>query len=241
MLQAYTKQDDIPEALREHYLKGADGKWHAEIPTDHPSIRDAATLLNDKQAAETKVAQLESDLEHAKVSSIPRGHKAVPNADYQLLEEVKTLGTVAEIKTRLDEHKTLSERVAKQEREDSLKLVAKELGYDNVDAFIRLPGLPEFDIREKDGKKQVIAKVKDDKGVYTEKPAKEFIESSSDIAPFLPALTRAAEGIDFHGTTGDGTSGTDPFAAARKFGADWNERNKPAGDVMADFGMAKSA
>ena len=239
MLKPYDKQEDIPEELKVHYLKGADGKWHAEIPTDHPAIRSNATLLSDKQAAEAKVTQLESDLEHAKASTLPRGHVAVAKADAELLTEIKTLGPVAEIKTRLDEHKNLKDEVDKRKREDSLKAVAKELGYDNVDAFIRLPNLPEFEIRTKDGKNSVIAKVKEGEN-FVEKPAAEFIESSPDISPFLGALKKV-EGVTLHTTSGDSASGKDPFAAAREFGKQWNEQNKPAGDIMADFGMAKSA
>lgn len=239
MLQAYSKQEDVPEALREHYLKGADGKWHAEIPTDHPAIRDQATLLNDKQAAEAKVTELEADIQHMKASSIPRGHKAVPNADVELLAEVKALGSVADIKTRLEEHKTLSEKVTKQETEDHLKLVAKDLGYTNVDAFIRLQGLPEFEKRTVKGKDEWIAKVKEgDKTV--EKPAAEFIESSPDIAPFLPAL-KQSEGVTLHGTSGGGASGADPFQWAKDFAKDYTEKSKPVADTFAAFQERRSA
>lgn len=241
MLPAYTKQEDVPEALREHYLKGADGKWHAEIPTDHPAIKTNATLLADKQTAEAKVTQLESDLEHAKASGVPRGHKAVANADVEFLEKLKAHGTVQEVETKLTEHKTLKDEVDKRTREDKLKLVAKDLGYDNVEAFVLLPKLPDFEKRTgKDGKNTWIALIKDAKGVVTEKPAQEFIESSADIAPFLPAL-KTTDGVRLHGTAGEGGGGADPFAAAREFGKRYVENAKPAGDIFAAFNERKSA
>lgn len=241
MLKSYSNQTDIPEALREFYSKREDGKWHADIPDDHPAVKHNAKLLSEKQTAEGKVTQLESDLESAKASSLPRGHVAVARADAELIERYKPLGTPDEITAMKTEHGTLKQDAEKRAREDNLRLVAKELNY-QPDAFILLPNLPEFEIRDgKDGKKTVIAKLKDDKGVVTEKPANEFIESSPSITPLLPAL-KASEGVRVHTTAaGAGSQGVDPYAWARDFGKQWNEQNKPAGDVMADFGMAKSA
>lgn len=240
MLPAYTKQEDVPEAFREHYLKGADGKWHAEIPTDHPAIKTNATLLADKQTAEAKVTQLESDLEHAKATGIPRGHKPIPNADVEFLEKMKAHGTVQEVEAKLAEHKTLKEEVDKRSREDKLRLVAKDLNYDNADAFVLLQGLPDFEKRTKDSKESWVALIKDDKGVITEKPAAEFIESSPAIAPFLSAL-KTTDGVRLHGTAGEGGGGTDPFVWASNYAKNYLEQSKPVGDPIAAFNERKSA
>lgn len=209
MLTIYSKLEDVPEALREHY-KMIEGKAVPEVSDDHPVKFNNVKLLNEKNTAETKAAGLETanaglkaDLESAKAHSLPRGHRAIPVAEVEAMEKLKEHGTAPEIVTKLTEHKTLSEKVAKQELDTKNREVAKLLGYDNADAFVRLPGLPEFEIKDADGKKTVVAKIKDDKGTITEKPAKEFIESSANLAPFLPALKTTTGGIPVTGQTRD--------------------------------------
>lgn len=198
MLKLYSILDDVPEALREHY-KLIEGKYVPEITDDHPVKVNNVQLLNEKNAAETKAAGLETELSQAKTAltgaqadlvsakagGLPRGHVAVPKADAELLEQVKAQGGDAVAK--LTEYTTLKEDSERRTRENHLRKVAKVLGYDNEEAFVRLPGLPELEIRTVAGKETVIAKVKDgDSDV--EKPAQEFIESSTEIAPFLSAL-----------------------------------------------------
>lgn len=247
MLKIYDKLEDAPEALREHY-KLIEGKYVPEVSDDHPVKVNNVKLLNEKTTAETKASGLETanaglkaDLESAKAHSLPRGHRAVPAADVEAMEKLKEHGTATEIAAKLVEHTTLKTDAATRQRQDSLRAMAKDLGYDNVEAFVRLPGLPDFERREKDGKPEWVAKVKGANDAITERPAKEFIEASEDIKPFLSALKTKAEGVTVHGSSASTGSGVDPFAAAREFGKQWNEQNKPAGDVMADFGMAKSA
>src|SRR6185369_11224884 len=108
----------------------------------------------------------------------------VSKADAELLEKYKPLGTPDELATVKTEHGTLKDTEAKRQRDDTNRLVAKELGY-NTDAFVILPNLPEFEIRDgKDGKKSVVAKVTEGDKVV-EKAAKDFIEANH--APLLPA------------------------------------------------------
>lgn len=193
MLKTYDSLDAVPEALREHYeLSG--GKYIPKVSDDHPLVVNSTKLLNEKNAAETatrdvqiKLDAANADLASARAGSLPRGQRAVSAADAELLEKIKAHGTADEVTKKLTEHKDLSEKVAKTERDTQLRLVAKELGYDNVEAFVLLPDLPEFEIREIAGKKSVIAKVKDGANIV-EKPAAEFIESSPLNAPFVPVL-----------------------------------------------------
>lgn len=199
MLKVYENMDAVPEVLREHY-KMIEGKAVPEMSDDHPVKVNNVKLLNEKTTAETKASSLETkvaglnaDLESAKAHSLPRGHRAIPVADVEAMEKLKEHGTAPEIVTKLTEHKTLKEESAQRARQDSLRAVAKELNY-NADAFALLPNLPEFEIREKDGKKTVVAKVKEGENVV-EKPAQEFIESSADLAPLLPALKTTTNGI----------------------------------------------
>jgi hypothetical protein len=241
MLQTYANQTDVPEALREHYSKREDGKWHADIPDEHPAVKHNAKLLSEKNTAEGKVTQLTSDLESARAGNLGRGQVAITKAEAALLDEYKPLGTPVELKAKVDEHKTFSEELTTRKRNDSLRQLAKDLSL-NEDAFVLLPKLPEFESRAgKDGKTEWVAKIKDDKGVITEKVAKEFIESSPDIQPFMASLKQQrAPGVQVPGsqmTTAPPDS--DPFAWAREFGKNWNEINKPAGDVAASFGIGK--
>lgn len=215
MLKTYTKLEDVPEALREHY-KLIEGIYVPEISDDHPVKANNVKLLNEKTAAETKAATLETantglkaDLESAKSTSLPRGHRAVPVSEVEAMATLKEHGTAAEIVTKLTEHKTLKEEAATRARQDSLRAVAKELNY-NPDAFALLPNLPEFEIKEKDGKKTVIAKVKDGETI-TEKPAQEFIEGSPDLAPLLPALKVSSGAIPVPGGLPDNGKSTGNF------------------------------
>lgn len=242
MLQPYANQTDIPEALREHYSKREDGQWHADIPDQHPAVKHNAKLLSEKQAAETKVTQLTSDLESARAGNLGRGQVAVSKSEAALLDEYRPLGTPAELKTKIEEHGTLSQEVAKTKRDQSLRQLAKDHQY-NEDAFIRLPNLPEFVSRpSKDGKStEWFAQIKDDKGVITEKPAKEFVESSPDIQPFMSSLTQRGQGVQVPGSVMvTNPPAGDPFKWARDFGENWN-KSQPKSDVAAAFGITKTA
>ena len=237
MLKVYNSLDEVPEALREHY-KLIEGKYVPEISDDHPVKLNNTKLLNEKTTAETKAAGLQADLDSAKASNLPRGHIAVPKADAELLEKYKPLGTPDELATAKTERDTLKETETKRQRQDNNRLVAKELGY-NVEAFDKLPDLPEFEIREKDGKKSVVAKVTEGDKVV-EKAAKDYVESS--YAPLLPAL-QAKQGVQVPANgSGAGSQPADQFQAARDFGTQYNETRKgQTSDLEARFGLAKSA
>jgi hypothetical protein len=239
MFQAYANQTDVPEALREHYSKREDGKWHADIPDDHPAVKHNAKLLSEKQGAESKVTQLTSDLESARAGNLGRGQVAVTKAELQLLDEYKPLGAPADVKVKLTEHETLKADAAKRADEDKRIAVATELGY-NPEAFKRLANLPDFEVRDgKDGKKSVIALVKDgDKLV--EKVASEYLESNADIAPFLPALKTkpAATGVTVN-TTSSTTAprAEEPFAWAKQFAENYTKTTQPATDLVKSFNV----
>ena len=180
---------------------------------------------------------------HPATSGVPRGQALVAKADAEALTGYKALGTVDEVTAKITEHGTLKSDLDKRNREDSLRQLSKSLGF-NEEAFIRLPNLPDFISKpNKDGKTvDWFAQVKDDKGVITEKPAKEFVEGSADIAPFLPSLkatqTKQIEvpGGQMSTTPTDG----DPFAWARQFGDQWN-KSRPTTDVKAAFGLSNTA
>jgi len=237
MLKIYPKLDDVPEALREHYkLEG--GQYVPQLSDDHPVLVHNKTLVSEKSAATAKVKELEADIEEAKKTSVPRGHVAVAKADAELLNEVKALGPIAEVKTKLTEHESLKAEVAKAQRTENQRKVAAALGY-NEAAFLQLANLPDMEIREKDGKKSVVALVKDGDKVV-EKVATEYVEAT--YAPLLPALKAKGETtVSTSGASAGVTGAADPFAAAREFGKQWNQTAASAGDVASRFGIAKTA
>lgn len=239
MLQPYTNQTDIPEALREHYSKREDGQWHADIPDTHPAVKHNAKLLSEKNTAEGKVAQLTSDVESARAGNLGRGQVAVAKSEVALLDEYKALGAPAEIKPKLDEHKALSEESIQRKRTDSLRQMSKDLGF-NDEAFVRLPNLPDFERREKDGKPEWVAKVKGDNNTITEKPAKEFIESSQDIAPFMASLKAESKQVELPGgQMSTQSSSSDPYAWAKSYAKNYIETARPAVDWTTAYGSGK--
>lgn len=200
---SYSNQDEIPENLRGAYVLSG-GKWIVdELDKDHPIVAKREELLTENSSQKRKITRLENEKGTLESEVLPDGHVAILKADAELVEKVKPFGTSTEIVTKLTEHKTLKEESETRKRSDHLTEVAKVLGY-TPEAFVRLQGLPDFDIREKDGQKQVVAKVKEN-GVVTEKPATEFIESHADFAPFLPALKTSNNGIRVPGS-GAGSS-----------------------------------
>lgn len=242
MLKIYNTLDEVPEALREHYKK-SDGRYVPDLSEDHPVLVHNKTLLTEKSTATARAKELEADIAATSEKSIPRGHTAVPKADAELLDKYKAHGTPDEVGAKLAEHKTLAEELTTRKRNDSLRQLSKDLGL-NEDAFIRLPGLPEFESRTgKDGKTEWVAKIKGDNNTFTEKPAKEFIESSPDVAPFLPALKSNSERqVQLPGSsmTTAAQPGGDPFAWAKQFAADHAKQNPATTqNLYSSFGIGK--
>lgn len=241
MLKIYDKLDDVPEGLRGEY-KQSGNKYVPDLSDDHPVIVLNKTLKQEKEVEEAKVKKLRSDLDDAleasKTSGVPRGQALVAKADAESLDKYKALGKVEDIAVKLTEHETLKAESTKRKTDDNNRLAAKELGF-NTDAFLQLTNLPEFEIREKDGKKEVVAKVKDGENIV-EKPAKEFIEST--YAPLMPALTaKAGVELPVGGGSGSEGQGQDPFAWAKEFGKNYAEQSQPVGDVYAEFNKRQSA
>ena len=243
-LKIYTKAEDVPEGLRSEY-KQSGNQWVPDLSDDHPVLVLNKQLIQEKGVAEAKVKKLSTDLddalEAAKTSGVPRGQALVPKADAEALTEYKALGAPADLKVKVDEHKTLSDEVTKNKRDQSLRQLAKDSGY-NEEAFTRLPSLPEFISRpSKDGKTtDWFAQIKDDKGVITEKPAKEFVESSPDIQPFMAAL-KATQGVTVPGSVITVPTAGDPHAWAKQFADNYVKESQPVADPFKAFQERSSA
>lgn len=241
MLKIYTKAEDIPEGLRGEY-KQSGSVWVPDLSDDHPVLVLSKTLKQEKEVEEAKVKKLRSDLddalEAAKTSGVPRGQALVTKADAELIDKFKALGKIEDVTAKLTEHEGLKAESTKRKTDDNNRLAAKELGY-NPDAFLQLMNLPDLERREKDGKPNWIAKVKDGENTV-EKPAKEFIEST--YAPLMPALTaKAGVELPVGGGSGGEGGGKDPYAWAKEYGKQYAENTKPIADTFAEFNKRQSA
>lgn len=237
---SYDSLEAIPENLRGAYIVEGTKYVLDQLSADHPVIVHNAVVLSDKVKATNKVAELSSELEAAKSTSVPRGHVVVAKADAELLEKIKTHGSADEVVTKLNEHATLKQSTESRTRADHLREVAKELSYE-PEAFVRLPGLPEFEIREVNGIKTVIAKVKAGDTI-TEKPASEYVEASADLAPFLPALKADSKGgVRVHGSSPTGGKpAPDMFEKIRKQTKASEDARKQPASVSERFGIKQA-
>jgi hypothetical protein len=220
MLKPYDKAEDIPEPLREHYSRREDGKYHADIPNDHPAVKHNATLLSEKTAAIAERDAAKSELESAKASGLPRGHEAVPKADADLVRTVKAAGitTTDAFNSMKDEHASNKTKVEAQERREGLDRIRRAEGWgeDAVDVLALIPDLPEVEQRDTDEKddkgvpkKKNIAKVKGADGVVTEKPfADYFAEKHPALLPSVVAKKEEGTQLPAHGA-GGGSTGED--------------------------------
>ena len=248
MLKTYDKESDIPEGLRAEYkLSGT--KWVPDLSEDHPVLVLNKTLKQEKEVEEAKVKKLRSDLDDAleagKTSGVPRGQALVAKADAEDLPKYRALGSVDEVTAMKTEHGTLKEKDAQRVREDVLRKVAKAHNY-NEEAFVLLQNLPDFTSRpSKDGKSvDWFAQLKGDKGVITEKPVKEFVESAEHIKPFMSSLTqKSSDGVRVP-TSGPTTQHVenDPVKWARDWANNYSKVNSPTTNLVDAWnGVSKPA
>jgi len=211
MLNPYTSQEAVPENLREHYSKREDGKWHADIPNDHPAVTHNARLLSEKTTAITERDAARGELESAKASGLPRGHVAVARADAEMLDRLKAQGTPEELTAKLTEYPALKERVAREERKAKLDGLRNSFGWQEsaIRVLEVLPDMPEVEERDAtvDGKvvKMPHAKVKDG-DAYTYQPFNEWFAAAHP--EFLPSVVKPTEGTTTSGVKVFGSTAT---------------------------------
>lgn len=195
---SYESLEAIPENQRGAYVQKDNRYVLDDLDAAHPVLITNRDLKAEKQQIQSEVESLRADLASAKANSLPRGHVAVVKAEAEALDRIKAKGTVEQAVAQLDEYPALKSEIEGGKREKHLHSVAETLAYE-PEAFTRLHGLPEFELRDVTdaaGKvtKQAIAKIKDANGVITERPAKEFIEGHADYKPFLVALAPQKQG-----------------------------------------------
>ena len=169
-------------------------------------------------AKDTEINRLTGELSNARGSTLPRGHKAVPTADAELVEAVKAEGvtTADAFKTLKTEHGDYKQKAEEREREKHATTVGEAMKWDRDKTALLVPAvydLSQVQVRDgKDGAKEVVAKVKQADGSFIEKPFAEVVTSTPTLSALVPSLTtqKAPDGTELpeHGA-GGGSGGGD--------------------------------
>lgn len=221
-LKTFNAEGDVPPELKPFYAANASGKWEPQfegVDSISGLVAKRDELLgkvsghaSELTAKDGEISRLKSELTSANV--VPRGYKAVPNADADLLEKVKAQGTADEVVAKLTEYPTLKTKVTTQERRTHLDAIRRAEGYGEtaVDVLEMIQNFPEVELRDTaeknaDGtpKKQAIAKIKGADNVVTEKPLADYMAERH--AALLPALKPGADVKRLPGGTSGASSG----------------------------------
>ncbi|HLL74817.1 MAG TPA: hypothetical protein VK421_06090 [Pyrinomonadaceae bacterium] len=238
MLKIYDKLDDVPEALREHY-KLVGGRYVPELSDDHPVLSNNRQLVTEKQTAERERDEAKGALAAAKV--IPHGHVAVPKADHDLAVAVKAAGITKPedfntLKTERDNYKTTAEAAEAAAHAHSVGAV---MGWDKEKTARLATKVYDFSTLEvrdgKDGKKEVVAKVKQGDNSFVERPFADVVKSTPELSDLLPALSSEQRGgVRVPGSTpGGGAPPADVFKRTRE--AAKADQGKQADDMNPVF------
>lgn len=202
--------DKIPEADRADYKLVTEAgspnfnKYVLDLDPQHPVAVKNTQLLSEKTTRETQhqtnlsqkdaeIARLAGQIATAKV--LPDGHVAVPVAEAQILQEVKTLGDIKEIKTKVEEYPVLKAKDEERTLSERYSEIAEEEGFDPV-AFAKLAKdeklLDRIEARKIDdgkGNKKTHHFVKPAEGTTGDAVAlKDHVKESAVFKPFLNSL-----------------------------------------------------
>jgi hypothetical protein len=150
MLQtSYAKKEDIPAEKVGAYIE-KDGKFVLDdLSNDHPVVAKRDELLTKTSTQQGQITRLTNENATLKVTAIPEGHAVIPVADKQLLDAVKPLGTLEEIKAKVTEYPTLKEKEQSRTLDELYEKAAKDLGYENTAAFKAIAKALKLDVKFK--------------------------------------------------------------------------------------------
>lgn len=195
MLKIYDTKDSIPESLLEHYVqRTTDNKWEPKVE----GINSIGGLIAKRDELLEKVKEIPvlkqkvADIESLEVLS--SNHVAVSKDKAAQLADYEALGTLADIKPKLERHDEIVAKDADRERTETLRSVARRNGFTNEDGFISLAKIDNLETVTKTVKengKEVerdYAKSKDVSGKEVEMSLTDYVASSSTFKPFADAL-----------------------------------------------------
>lgn len=221
MFPTYNSLAEVPEAFREHYVMRS-GKAVPEVSTDHPLVTNNATLKTQKEeaerakaAADTAKTNAERDATEAKdalskANVLQSGQRAVSKADFELIEAVKAEGldTVDKVKTLKAEHGTYKATAEEVQAAKHAADVGDAMGWDKdktARTATRHYDFSTLEVRDgADGKRTVIAKIKQADGTTVEKPFADVVKATPDLSDLVPLLTASgSSGTRVPGSTGN--------------------------------------
>lgn len=169
-----------------------------------------AAELSTKDA---EINRLTGELTQARTApTLQSGQRAVSKGDAELVEAVKAEGldTIEKVKTLKTEHgnyKTTAEAATAAKHAEEVGTV---MGWDKEKTARTATKVYDFstlEVREADGKKTVVAKVKTAENQFVEKPFAEVVKSTAELSDLLPSLTaNGSTGTRVPGSTGGGGS-----------------------------------
>jgi hypothetical protein len=229
MLKIYDAKDQIPEGLVEHYERRSDGKYEPKIE----GINSIGGLVAKRDELLDKVREIPTlkskivDLEGQE--TLPEGKIAVDKTEFENLkasnEAYSALGTLEEIKPKVEGYDELKTKDETRTRQETLRTVAKTEGF-NEDRFLVLVGDKPFETVKKtineNGKavEKYFVKHTDDKGKEVETAIADYVKTAPNFAPFADTLT-ASSHLQGHkvikqGSTTPATPNVETEAEAQK-------------------------
>jgi hypothetical protein len=254
--RSYATKEEIPAAYQSDYVE-KDGRWVVDVEgfdnvekvleKNRELLADNSSLKTENSGLKGTVTKLSNDKAELSAKSVPDGHVVIPVADKQLLDAVKPLGTVEDIKTKVAEYPQLKQQAETVTRQQKLSSVAQVLGF-NADVFSQLPGLPapeSFEVRDRTENGQVVKNSKGEaekvvivnlteNGQSVEKNFVDYFNSNSALKLFEPALKtqvggqqQQQQGRQLPAQTGGGGADADDVVAKRLQARDQDRQARP--------------
>jgi hypothetical protein len=172
----YGAESDVPAEVKAFYIlqggewvfngsdfEGLDALLNPGLAAKRDTIKDEKVTL--KKALDTVTKERDDANELLAKASKP-GTVHMDAAEQKTLEEYKALGSVKDIKEKLDNEKVASEKLGRMSQADELRLLAKDTGL-NEDALL------DFKLNSERGRDVSLAsekrKIKNEKGVEEER------------------------------------------------------------------------
>lgn len=176
-----------------------------QLLSQHTTDKGEVTRLTGE------VSRLTSELSTAQGSALPHGQRAVPKADAELVETVKAKGVndAAAFNNLFVEHGQYKTEAQAAKAASHASAVGEAMGWDKEKTARLATKVYDFSSLElrdgADGKKMVVAKVKQPDGTtFVEKPFAEVVKSTPELSDLLPSLAASGGGTRVPGSTGGG-------------------------------------
>ncbi len=238
MLKIYDQQTDVPDEMKEHYHKRADGKFEPSVE----GITSIGGLLNKRDELLTKVADIPNlktrILELEGQDTLPQGKIAVDKKDFDALETYKALGDVNDIKPKVEGYDALKTETEGARKREILTRAASAAGVTNLNAFFNIKQTDALSLESEtvDGREKFFAVSKDDKGKVTKTAFdNDYLTTADGFKDVLGSLTAGEGKKMFRQSTGGGGE-----SKAERIRNEVKEKEAARGNVTRSFAEAFS-